>query len=126
VGESGERVSEEVAIQRVLKVLKTARHKAGSKEPIGATVVADVDLEGLRGKTVTLSWSMWQSGGKTRLHGNWLNSNLVYELTPTTDHDTASVDMWVPLPPAAGSYTVRVEVFLDDTRIAGSFSQAFS
>jgi hypothetical protein len=57
-------------------------------------VTADLELAGLRGKPVLLSWSMWQQGGNKRLYGDWLNRNLAYRLEATTDRDT-TLDLWI-------------------------------
>jgi hypothetical protein len=91
--QSGKIVTPEEAAKRVLQVLHDARQVEGSTEPVGVVVSADVELNGLRGKTVSLTWSMWQTDGKTRLHGQWLNENLAYNLRPTTGKDTTTVDL---------------------------------
>ncbi len=70
-------------------------------------VTVDVELSGLKGRPVLLSWSMWQAGEGTRLYGEWLNTNLAYQLEATESHDTASVDFWIPLPKRHGQYFVR-------------------
>ncbi|MGV9365558.1 hypothetical protein [Amycolatopsis sp. NPDC003731] len=124
VSPEGDPVTPDVAVEHVLKILKNAR-TTPRKEPVGAIVSVDVELGGLRGRTLLLTWSMWQNGGKTRLHGDWLNSNLVYRLQPTTDHDTTTVDLWVPLPKAAGTYFVRVDLDLDGARLIGGNSPSF-
>jgi hypothetical protein len=68
---------------------------------------------------------MWQTGGDVRLHGDWLNSNLAYRLQAVTDHDTVTIDMWVPLPKPPGPYFVRVDINSGNTRLASSDSEPF-
>jgi hypothetical protein len=94
-------------------------------EPLGVVVIADVELVGLRGKPVTLSWSMWQTGGDVRLHGDWLNNNLAYRLKAVTDHDTVTIDLWVPLPRPPGPYLVQVDINAESARLASAHSEPF-
>jgi hypothetical protein len=125
----GEPVEPAVAAERVLQVLHDARttQSTGEEppEPLGVVVSSDVELIGLRGTPVTLSWEMWQTGGAVRLHGDWLNSNLAYRLQAVTDHDTVTIDMWVPLPKPPGPYFVRVDINSGNTRLASADSEPF-
>ncbi|WP_284740616.1 hypothetical protein [Amycolatopsis sp. RTGN1] len=122
---AGNRVPPDQVAERVLKVLSDARHTDDAREPVGVALSADVELSGLRGKTVVLTWEMWQVDGKFRLHGDWLNTNLAYELRPSTDHDTTSVDLWVPLPKDPGEYKVHVDLTLDGRNVASNESPPF-
>jgi hypothetical protein len=88
-------------------------------------VTADLELAGLRGRPVLLSWSMWQKGGKVRLFGDWLNSNLAYRLEATSDRDTTSLDLWIPLPKSPGPYLVRVNLTAAQSPLASAESQPF-
>jgi hypothetical protein len=125
----GKPVEPAVAAERVLQVLHDARttQSTGEEppEPLGVVVSSDVELIGLRGRPVTLSWEMWQTGGGVRLHGDWLNSNLAYRLQAVTDHDTVTTDMWVPLPKPPGPYFVRVDINSGNTRLASADSEPF-
>jgi hypothetical protein len=124
--QSGKIVPPEEAAKRVLQVLHDARQVEGSTEPVGVVVSADVELNGLRGKTVSLTWSMWQTEGKTRLHGQWLNENLAYNLRPTTGKDTTTVDLWVPLPPGAGTYVIHGDLSTAGAPLASDQSEPFN
>jgi hypothetical protein len=129
VDPEGNPVAPDVAAERVVKLLKDARKTGGKQskgEPVGVVVSADLELVGLRGKPVMLSWSMWQQGGRKRLYGNWLNRNLAYRLKATTDHDTATLDLWIPLPKSSGPYFVRVALTTAGTRLAGADSPLFN
>lgn len=53
---------------------------------------------------------MFGYGGSTQLHGEWLDENLAYRIEARTDHDTATVDPWIPLPPDPGPYIGEVRV----------------
>jgi hypothetical protein len=125
VNADGKPAPPEVAVERVLKVLDDARIAGGGKEPIGAVVSVDLALVGLRGKPVMLSWSMWQPVGGTRLHGKWLNNNLAYQLQATTERDSTTVDLWVPLPLAAGPYFIRAELGTQASLLAAKDSEPF-
>jgi hypothetical protein len=123
----GKPVKPAVAAERVVKVLKQTRTvRSGHKrEPVGAVVTVNVDLSGLRGEPLLLSWSIWQQGGGKRLLGRWLDDNLAYRLKPTSQHDTGSVDLWVPLPKAKGHYFVRLALSDGTTRLASADSEPF-
>jgi hypothetical protein len=120
----GNPVAPGVAAERVIKVLKDAR-TTRRKEPLGVVVSVDVELAGLRGKPVLLSWSMWQQSGDTRLYGNWLNRNLAYRLEATTDRDTTTFDLWVPLPKPPGPYFIRIQLTVNGSARASTDSQPF-
>lgn len=128
------------AAERVVQLLRSTRVEAGdpgepgsvaggggtAPEPLGVVVTADLELGGLRGEPVTLSWSMWRQGDGGRLYGDWLNENVAYRLEATTDRDTTSVDLWIPLPPEPGPYTVRVQLTRDGSRLASASTDPFT
>lgn len=124
VDEDGNEVPPDVAAERVVKLLTDSR-VSEEREPIGALVTASVVLTGLRGRTAQLTWSMWPAGGGDRLVGGWFDSHLAYRLRPDTDRDTATVDLWVPLPAAAGPYVVDVDLHVDGVRLANTRSIQF-
>jgi hypothetical protein len=138
VDTEGNPVAPAVAAERVVELLRGARSTGGEKpqgekpggekpkgEPLGVVVSADLELAGLRGKPVLLSWSMWQQGGKKRLYGNWLNNNLAYRLKATTDQDTTTLDLWVPLPKSRGPYFIRVSLTTAESVLASADSPLF-
>lgn len=114
------------AVQHLVELVKQARKApTGQSEPLGVVVAVDVELTGLRNEPVRLSWSMWQRGGAHRLHGEWLNTNLAYHLTATSNRDTASLDFWIPLPPEPGPYFIRSILTSDGNTIASIDSEPF-
>jgi hypothetical protein len=119
----GNPVPPDVAAERVLEILRNAR--TDGDEPLGVVVTTDVELVGLRDAPVFLTWEMFQYGGSTRLHGEWLNENLAYRLEPTTDHDTATLDLWIPLPPDPGPYVVRIKVAHAGSGLASAHTGPF-
>jgi hypothetical protein len=132
IGPGGEPVDPAVAAERIARVLADARHGpsatdpgASGPEPLGVVVSTDLDLSGLRGKVLTLSWSMWQEAGEVRLSGDWLNDNLAYRIEPRTDHATTTLDVWIPMPREPGSYFVRVDLRSGLTRVDSGESDRF-
>jgi len=125
----GDLVDPEVAVERVARLFnetRTSRSTSGRIDPLGVVVTVDFELVGLRGRPIELSWSMWQTGGNARLYGEWLNTNLAYRVEPTSDRDTASLDIWIPLPKAPGSYYVRPILIADGATIASVATDPFS
>ena len=125
VDQQGEPVPPDVAAQRVVELLRDTRVGGDGDEPLGVVIATDIELEGLRGKTVLLTWSMWQQSGGARLHGDWLDERLAYSLEATTEHDTTSLDLWIPLPPEPGPYFVRVGLDLGGSSLASADSEPF-
>jgi hypothetical protein len=124
VDKDGNEVPPEVAAEQVVRLLTDSR-VSEEKEPIGALVTASVVLSGLRGRTAQLTWSMWPAGGGNRLNEGWFDSHLAYRLRPDTDRDTATVDLWVPLPTTAGPYVIDVDLHVDGVRMANTRSTQF-
>lgn len=122
--ENGKEVDPQVAAERVLKVLEDSRQTA-QHEPIGAVVTVDAVLVGLRDRPVLLAWAMWHATGGQRLHAGWFNKHLAYQLLATTDHDSATVQLWVPLPTMPGPYLIDVEATLDGSGLASGRSDPF-
>jgi hypothetical protein len=129
---SGEPVEPAVAAEQIAKVLADARHAHTATdpaiidpEPLGVVVSTELDLSGLRGKVLTLSWSMWQEAGDIRLSGDWLNDNLAYRIEPRSDHATTTLDVWIPMPREPGAYFVRVDLRSGPTRIDSGESERF-
>lgn len=132
ISPSGEPIDPAAAAERIAKVLADARHApsaaapaSAGPDPLGVVVSTDLDLSGLRGKKLTLSWSMWQVAGGVRLSGDWLNDNLAYRIEPRTEHATTTLDVWIPLPREPGSYFVRVDLRDGPTRIDSGESERF-
>ncbi|GIE94391.1 hypothetical protein [Paractinoplanes rishiriensis] len=110
---------------RNLRTVKVKGKGRTTREPLGVVIAVNVDLGGLRGKPVLLSWSMWQDGTGKRLFGDWLNHHLAYELTAETEHDTTGGDFWIPLPAVKDSYFIRAWLTRDDAVLATVDSPSF-
>jgi hypothetical protein len=95
-------------------------------EPVGELITADLDLTGLKGQPVMLSWSIFPEDGAGQLPQQWEGQFVVYRLVATTDDDSASVALWVPLPRQRGPYVVRLTLSLGSAVLAGQDSGPFS
>ncbi|MGH9249396.1 MAG: hypothetical protein ACRD0W_07775 [Acidimicrobiales bacterium] len=130
----GDVVAPEDAAEQLVALLRSARRTGTQEpggelpggEPLGVVVTADIELIGLRNRPVMLSWEMWQQGGHVRLYGEWLNTNLAYLLEATTDHDTTSVDLWIPLPQGPGPYFIRLLLAAEQSALASADSESFT
>lgn len=125
--ENGDPVPADVAAERVVKLLHETRTQPldGKLDPLGVLLTINVELEGLRSQPVLLTWRIFQAGGNTPLFGNWLGTTPAYRLDASTDHDTASFDLWVPLPRERGQYTVSLLLSSDQAILASEESPAF-
>lgn len=94
--------------------------------PLGELVSVNLELAGLRGQPVFLSWSIFQESGRNRLFGNWLNSFVAYRLEATTEDDTGTVEMWIPLPKVPGPYFIRISLSTDGASLTSMNSGPFN
>ena len=94
--------------------------------PLGELVSVNMELTGLQGQPVFLSWSIFQENGRTRLFGNWLNSFVAYRLEATTEDDTGTLEMWIPLPKPPGPYFIRVSLSTDGASLTSMDSGPFT
>lgn len=105
--------------------VRTVEDDPGNAEPLGVVVATDMELSGLRDQQVMLSWSIWPRDGEARLFGQWLATNPAYRLEATTDRDTGSLDVWIPLPREPGPYIVRMALARDGTNLASAETEPF-
>jgi len=98
---------------------------SNKRDPLGELVSVNMELAGLRGQTVFLSWSIFQEGGHTSLFGKWLNNFVAYRLEATTNDDTGSLEMWIPLPKLPGPFFIQLSLTTDGASIASTDSSPF-
>ena len=84
-----------------------------------------VELAGLRGQPVFLSWSIFQKGGQTNLFGKWLSDFAAYRLEATTNDATGTLKMWIPLPKLPGPYFIHLSLTTDGASLASTNSGPF-
>jgi hypothetical protein len=99
---------------------------SGSRwQPLGELVSVNLELAGLKGQTVVLSWSIYPENGSNSLPKQWLGDFVAYRLVATTDDDTGTLDMWIPLPRQQGPYFIRATLALGDADLASMSSGPF-
>ena len=94
-----------------------AGRAAGSgtlKQPLGELVSVNVELAGLQGQPVLLWWTIFQKGGQDRLPGEWDHNFVAYRLEATTNDDTGTLEMWIPLPKQPGPYFIHLTMTTPD------------
>jgi hypothetical protein len=80
------------------------------RQPLGELLSVDMELAGLQGQPMLLSWSIFQEGGQNQLSRNWLGNFAAYRLEATTNDDSGTLEMWIPLPRQPGPYFVRLTI----------------
>jgi hypothetical protein len=75
---------------------------------LGELISVNLELAGLQGQPVFLSWSIFQKDGQNHLPANWLGNFVAYRLEETTGDDTGTLEMWIPLPKQHGPYSVHL------------------
>jgi hypothetical protein len=126
VDQHGNQVSPAVAAESILAILGQSQTVSvgpdsqggasgsqsgvlGSKQvPLGELISVNLELIGLRGQPVVMSWSIFQEGSHASLFGKWLNNFAAYRLDATTNDDTGTMDMWIPLPKLKGPFFVHL------------------
>jgi hypothetical protein len=78
------------------------------RQPVGELFSVNLELVGLQSQSVFLSWTMFQKDGRNHLSGEWLDNFVAYRLRATTNDDTGTLNMWIPLPKQPGSYFIRL------------------
>jgi len=78
------------------------------RQPLGELVGVNLELAGLQGQPVLLSWSIFQEGGPSHLAGKWFGNFVAYRLEATTNDDTGTLEMWIPLPRQQAPYVIRL------------------
>ena len=84
------------------------------KQPLGELVSVNVELAGLQGQPVLLWWTIFQKGGQDRLPGEWDHNFVAYRLEATTNDDTGTLEMWIPLPKQPGPYFIHLTMTTPD------------
>ena len=72
------------------------------RQPLGELLSVDMELAGLQGQPMLLSWSIFQEGGQSHLSRNWLGNFAAYRLEATTNDDSGTLEMWIPIPSNPG------------------------
>ena len=132
---NGKEVAPVVAAKRLTELLADTRsinvgsgNQKGSgnkRDLLGELVSVNFELTGLRDRPVFLRWWIFQKGGQSHLFGKWVDNFVAYRLEATTDNDTGTLEMWIPLPKAAGPYFLDLSLTTGDASLASADSDLF-
>jgi hypothetical protein len=59
------------------------------------------------------------------MFGKWVKNFVAYRLVATTDDDTGSLDMWIPLPKVTGPYFIQLKLTTGGADLASMDSDPF-
>ena len=93
--------------------------------PLGELVSVNLELVGLRGQPILLSWSIFHEGSQANLFGKWLSDFASYRLEATTNDDTGTLEMWIPLPKQHGPFFIHLSLTTDGAGLASADSGPF-
>jgi hypothetical protein len=130
----GNEVPPDVAAKRLTEVLTDTRNvvsnkkgqgSEGNRDLLGELISVDFQLEGLRDKPIFLKWLIFQKGGQNHLFGNWATHFVAYRLEATTEDDTGTLEMWIPLPKVPGPYFLQLDLSTERAGLASAESDLF-
>jgi hypothetical protein len=125
----GHAVTPAVAAEQIVAVLKqtrtVSRRADDMVEPLGMRVGVNVEVFGLRGQKLLLSWSVLQRSGCVPLPDPWLSSNVGYRLQPSSDRDMGHYEFWIPVPKASGQYFVSLILTTNGKALTAAESKDF-
>ena len=112
VSEEGDPLPPEEAARNLAARLEQVRSvpTEGGRDPLGVRVTVDLEMEGLRGENLLLYWRLLPAGGTTPVPDVFAQATPAFRLTPGSELDSATLDVWVPLPEAPGPYAVDLLV----------------
>ena len=116
VNADGTVVPPEEAVRRLVEVLSDVRKTPVSakgqrkSEPLGVTVRANVQLEHAKGRSVRIFWELSDAadGQIQALSSTWLRGHAAYRVVATSDRDSGSFKIWVPVPVRKGDYLLTL------------------
>jgi hypothetical protein len=135
VGQSGNPVPAQEAAQRLemrLQQVRAQPHGQGPSAPgdpspqrrrdlVGMSARISMDIEGLSGESLSLFWRLSQTSDAAALTGTWEKPTLACRLRPRTQTDSATVNVWIPLPQDPGPFVLDLLVTRDgDGAVVGS------
>jgi hypothetical protein len=110
-----------VAGKQLVRVLSATRTRPldapGKTEPVGVALNFNLTLENLKGRTVTVRWSMYRLGAGAPLPHDWLVNRRIFMERLERSSQTVSRQFWVPLPRRQGQYFVRLSAWDADKRL---------
>lgn len=96
------------ALVAALSEVESQARADGGVDPLGWVVAVNVDVQGLAGVPLLLTWSL--DSVDTEVPMCWAADTIAYRLTATTPHDTGSVEVWVPDLASPSAYNVNLKL----------------
>jgi hypothetical protein len=134
--QNGKEVTPAVAAKRLTELLadtrninvgpRTQKGSGNKKDLLGELVSINFELTGLRDKPVYLKWYIFQEGGQSHLFGKWVDNFVAYRLEATTDDDTGTLEMWIPLPKVPGPYFLDFSLTTGGAPLVSADSDPFN
>ncbi len=93
---------------------QTGEDRTAQSDPvvlIGAIASVTVEAEGLRGENLDLRWSMVDASTNKLLTAEWMVNQQGLIIIPEARSERLIARLWVPLPPRAGEYLVRLTLY---------------
>lgn len=84
-----------------------------SLQTVGTVLAYDVVFHRLTDRTCTVTWTVYDAATKRALPDAYSRDQPAFPhqtLTPTADEDRASERIWIPQPPRAGPFYLRLEI----------------
>lgn len=78
-------------------------------DPLGWTVAVRLNLEGVSGEPLLLTWSL----DGVDVPENWKAEKLAYRVVASTPHDAGTVELWIPDLSVPGTYNVNVRLVFE-------------
>ena len=105
-------------LRDVLRAHGQPHVKDASLQMVGVVITFDVKLVGLNGRDCPVEWSLldgrtYQPFDQPYLRGQRAMPHSAVKAR--ADEDTLSMPIWIPRPPGAGSFTVMLEIFDDES-----------
>jgi hypothetical protein len=125
--DQGRSAPAEVAAARLAESLEGVRsvRTAGRVDPVGMRATVSLEIEGMRGRTLALYWRLSPAPGGTALPTEWATPVPACRLVPGTDLDTASIDVWIPLPDSPGPFLLDFYVATESAALTSYRTEVF-
>jgi hypothetical protein len=125
--DQGQPAPPEVAAERLAESLEGVRsvRTEDKIDPVGIRATVSLEIEGMRGRTLALYWRLSAAPGGTALPTEWATPVPACRLVPGTDLDTASIDVWIPLPDSSGPFLLDFYVATETAALTSYRTEAF-
>jgi hypothetical protein len=125
--DEGRPATPEIAATRLATSLDGVRsvRTRGKVDPLGMRATVTLEIEGMRDRTLALYWRLSAAPGGTVLPAEWATAVPACRLVPGTDLDSASIDLWIPLPEPSGPFLMDLYVATETTALTSYRTEPF-